>query len=1089
MLRRLCIKASRSLAAPSTLCFVQFAAVAICMATWPLQFLSLLGTSLSVTLALIAALAVGFAIGARKCAVISRMSVGGFSCATLLHFVLAVWMVVSPQLVELVDWAISQPGLIRLGSPYWNGIVLFGLALVTLGLPAFVAGQLVANLPLSPAGRPRLGLVFLAVAVGLCAWAGGLAQVLGPYYCGLAAASLGLATAAVESLLRTSRQSAAATLATASLSAASPHVVLPPAPAAFAAVQNVDDLDHTRVLGERGYTGGLGERGYGQDSGAESAESAILAAACGGWVAALDRLLVQLSPGSIYLGCAELIGLCCGLSLGILLVRWGRGGVTKLAAILCLSLWGIGLLAAYPLLIELSLWLNASVSSTHLLILLRGLSTGLAVLPVGIAAAAGLSRQSWASESAIVMQIGAGFLAAAAGFYVVDVPVFKRVTLDVVVIGLAWVTVATTLRAVWSMRGTLFARWPARGLIAAAGVVLLLAPQWRHNFDPARSAKVLFNSNVSYAYRSGIKPALLATLDEGRHVSTSWGQRGIFTVWSYGGHQLQVRENGLPRGVVSTDPEAFPRYAPETLQTAVPCLIHGKPERLLLLGLGSGEALATALAFPIQEITCLETDPGLVRVVRNLLPAGAETPLDDERVTLSICDPALGLPAVPGEFDVVVSSPENLSLAQSQPYVTIEFYRRAAKKLSPGGVFCQRLLHIDLGPRAIQAITAAMLTVFSDVQAVEVAPGELLLCATNDEQGLIRPGLVSRMEMPHVRTVLGESGLDWTVLLNVAAVNRKGLVAFCKTLTGPPNSASSSRLALSLPREMMRWAPKLDELRAALEPHCGRIVTWVGEDGNTPVVIRRLAEVQGQQELMTKYSDQYWAYRASLRDQVKEKPRSAIQLTSALSEEKTMHPEDRRRVAYFTALSRAIRTRSMADISRLSQLSLPYDPLITYFVHQEAAELMSNATERDPATELRLRLYATYFSSPKDFSLRNVIAGLALLREHPECEPDLRARWDDCNALLQALKMRWEARIGVRPSDIKEVINDIDQTVLAAEQTFRALDTLTVDAGISPELWRARKSILERTLIAPVRAYQQELLSIENRRAANRDEP
>jgi hypothetical protein len=275
---------------------------------------------------------------------------------------------------------------------------------------------------------------------------------------------------------------------------------------------------------------------------------------------------------------------------------------------------------------------------------------------------------------------------------------------------------------------------------------------------------------------------------------------------------------------------------------------------------------------------------------------------------------------------------------------------------------------------------------------------------------------------------------------------------------------------------MMRWAPKFEEVRTALAPVSGRLLDWIEKDSHEPVRVRRLAEVQGQQDLMTKYSDQYWAYRASLRNQVKEKPRSAIQLTSAIDDQPQMHPEDRRRLAYFTLLSRAIRTAETADIERLLKLASPFDPLITYFAHQEAAELSSRSSSRDFAAELRYRLYATYYSSPRDASLRNVIAGLDLLREHPESEPDPQARWDDINALLQALKLRWEARAGVRPTDAKEVVNEVDQTVLAAERAFRTLAELREAAGISEELWLARRAVLEKTLIAPVRAYQGQIL-------------
>jgi hypothetical protein len=335
-----------------------------------------------------------------------------------------------------------------------------------------------------------------------------------------------------------------------------------------------------------------------------------------------------------------------------------------------------------------------------------------------------------------------------------------------------------------------------------------------------------------------------------------------------------------------------------------------------------------------------------------------------------------------------------------------------------------------------------------------------------------------------VRAVLADSGLDWTVLINIGALDRTGLQKFTNTVPGAINSACNSRLPFSLPRDSMRWGLKLQEVHEELDQLAGRLIEWLGPEASTPALVRRLAEVQGQQELMTTYSDQYWAYRASLRDQVKEKPRSQIQQTSASDDEPRMHPEDRRRLQYFTALGKAVKTGSAADIGRLLKFAEPYDPLISFFVHEEAAEISSRSAERDYARELRLRLHAVFFSSPRDASLRNVVAALKLLREHPESEPDPEARWDDLNALLQALKMKWEARIGVRPANIREAVNDIDTTVLAAEQTFQTLDALTAEAGLPAELWTARRSALEKTLIRPVRTYQLELVPLLHRRPA-----
>ena len=1057
MLRRLwtgvgsCV--AHGLFSQGTMCLAQFAAVAICLATCCLQWISLVGTSLPASLAVAAALTVGFAAGARRIAAINNFSLANFSSATLLPFALAAWIVASPWLVQLNDFIISQPGVISLASPSWNFGVLFALALVMLGLPAFLAAQLATVQEYdSVRAQRRLPYVFLGAAAGLAVWGVGLAQIMGPYYCGVSAAVMGMIISVVRS-----RANFNFDRETASGAEILSPVVSP------IDIEQQSTGSPARVLVE-----------------------CLSAIAVGGWITILDRLIGQLVASSVYLCCGEAIGLCAGFGAGFFLAGRQRaaGSRLRVAALCGLALWGVGALAAFPLLTDAALWLNAFVSTPSVLLVARGTAGALALLPVGVAAAIWLAPETGAVSPRQSLRTGRWLIAAILGYGVLATEAFRYFSFASIVVGWAWLTVAAGASYAFLSRRTLLAGWPSRVALTTAVLLIVIAPLWRFNYNPERSAKILFNSNVAYAYRSGLKPSLLMSIDEGRHIATLAGDRGEFTVWKYGGHQLQIRENGFPRGVVSTDAEAFPRYTPETLQVVLPCVLFGKVERALVLGLGSSEALATAVAFPIPEIVCLESDVGLVQVARQVIAAQTGTnPLDDERVTLAVCDPALGLAASRGTFDVIVSSPENLGLAQAQACLTTEFYKRAAAKLSPAGVFCQRLPCVDLGPHAIRSIVRTLQSVFRDVLAFESAPGELLLAATTEELGLIRPGLSARLEVPHVRALLGESGLDWTVMLNVGAVDHAGLEKFVGA-SFAANSAAAGRLPLALPREMMRWAPKLEEVHAAIRPAAGRLLAWIGDDATSPVLVRRLAEVQGQQKLMTTYSDQYWAYRASLRDQVKEKPRSQIQQVSTSDDQKQMHPEDRRRLQYFATLGRAVKNHQAADIERLARFATPYDPLITFFVHQEAAELYSRSKERNFPQELRHRLHATYFASPRDAALRNVVAALALLREHPDAEPDSAARWDDLNALLQALKIRWEARIGTRPSNIREAVDDIDTTLLAVEQTFQVLDTLTAEAGLPQDVWTARRNVLERTLIRPVRSYQQELLPLLHRRQA-----
>ena len=1060
MLRRLCAFFAWQLVAESAVSILQSALVAICLATAFLQLASLLGTSLPVWLALCAAIVLGAAAGLARRSTRHSLRLPGMTDQALLHFVLAVWMVGSPWAVQLVDWAIAQPGVISLTSPLWNAVTLTVVLALALGVPAYLATRLLLGIPVaSSLARPmQRPLVFLGAAVGLSAWGMGLAQILGPWLCGIFAAGIAL----IVAIVRNHRQSESETN---SAELASPRIYDRSQPS------RANLLDAFRSMTRYGL-------------------SAAIAAGCGGWLAAFGRLLEQLMPGSVDLACFEAIGVSLGIAAGLWVAARRQGALVSTNrgrgwALCCVAVWGVSLVAAFPLLVQTALWLNAFVATPWLLLISRGLIAAAAVLPVGIATAFCVGVGLGENARPAALRLGGWLAAALLGYGFLSAWGLSQFSTEVILIGLAWWTIALAAAAALAARRELStSRW--RRLLAAGAVALVaVAPMWRGNFDARQSAKLLFNAHAALAYRNGLDASLLTTLDDARPMATVTGERGIYTVWRSGGHQLQIRENGVPRGVASTDSEASPRFVPETLQTALPLVLHDRPRRMLVIGLGSGESLTAAVLFPIPEIVCVEADAGLVELLRNVVADGTgAVPLEDDRVTLSICDPSLGLAATRGKFDVILSSPEHLALARSQPYLTAEFYRRAARKLTPEGIFCQRLQFVDFGPRVLQTIVGTVQSVFRDMLILEVAPGEYLLAATNDSRGLVRPGLAARFEFPHVRALLAQSGIDWTVVLNLDGANRDGLNKFCAVSHGELNQAATGRLPFSMPREVMRWASKPREIHEALNSRRGRLLAWIGEDAESPVLVRRLAEVQGQFDLMTKYADQYWAYRASLRDQVKEKSRSQIQQASATDENRQLHAEDQRRLRYFEVLGQAVRSARAADIERLARFASPYDPLISYFVHEEAAELYARSEERDVASELRHRLYATFFSSPKDASLRNVIAALALLREHPDAEPDPVARWDDLNALLQALKLRWDARAGVRPTNINQVIHDLDATILAVEQTIHELDKLTAEAGLPAEFWENRRIVLEKTLIRPVKTYQLELLPHLHRRQA-----
>ena len=119
---------------------------------------------------------------------------------------------------------------------------------------------------------------------------------------------------------------------------------------------------------------------------------------CGGILAASNRVLEQLLPGTIYLACAEVIGVLAGLGIGFVLIHSRLGcrvpvDRRRLMACIGLAAFGVMLPVMFPFIVQAELWLNATVSSTSLLLVARGFLAGMVTMPIGLTAAACLAGE------------------------------------------------------------------------------------------------------------------------------------------------------------------------------------------------------------------------------------------------------------------------------------------------------------------------------------------------------------------------------------------------------------------------------------------------------------------------------------------------------------------------------------------------------------------------------------------------------------------------------------------------------------------------------------------------------------------------
>ncbi|TWU09458.1 Spermidine synthase [Symmachiella macrocystis] len=1028
---------------------------------WQAQFAALMGNTPAVSLAVLLAAAITIAIG-------FRLKTGPaqdtklLTVAGTLLFATATWAWAFPYLIQRIGWAAHRWGTSLIDSPTAAFTFTFCAALVALGIPCLALAKswsILAESAGSDAAFVKQAgqLQFVGYSRVPLAW-----QV-GGFGCGLLVAGCGLAPWLG---IQTTAMTAAVFAGVAGL---------------YCLWQSVHPVEFNS------------EATTEHDADVAPTFLTLNLVRVATWIALAVFGLITANwlrmTGQLFLISAEMLciawgGIALGLASGVGLGIWHsrrQAGQSRIGVHACFlfAAWAVCLTAAFPLLVKGSLWMNAYQSSRFWLTAGRGGILWLFCLPAGLTwglaiAAPALTRST---RTALLMKRFA-LIPAALGFCCyrwLDLPALGPAVLATCTAGLLWL--AAGIAAVSA--GSVFAGWWRRGIMLTSLAVIAISPVWRTSYDPALAARTLFSTEIFMAYRSKFAIDELSQFDDARLHKLVEGKQGTYTLWKRRGSQWQIRENGLSSTVLPGNTELHPQFSAEVLPGIVPFLMHEHPETALFLGMGGSGALSSSLHFPLTEIVCVEADGAYLDLMQNeILPTTNENPLDDDRVSVRQADPALLAVAGRKLYDVIVSEPGYSSRPHNSAYFTAEFYQNFANQLTADGIFAQRFRYIDYGAEPLRVAAKTLSQAFAHVMFLQTAAGEMLLLGSNSEAGLVRPGLLARVDRPHVQAALAGCGWDWSIVLNLSTHSQEQLTEFVSETPTVANTISGGHFHCTLPREVIRWANKMQEVGIALMPRTGRLLDQMGDDAGDPDVLEHLAEVTGKQKLIRDYPDQYWAYRSSVREQVTAgaSGRSVIQQVKHQLAGHDFHPRDQRRMRYFAALGQAQKTKSPSDIRQLENFAFPYDPMITYFLHGEAAELYSRAGEqRVPANELRHRLYSTYYSVAGDRSVRTIVDALNLLIEHPEAAPDPLTRWDYINGLLQVLQTRWYDRGSVQPKSFTVMISDVSETLLTADRSLKAMRTITTDAGLDPAVWAERERVLKRTLVKPLRDYRAAL--------------
>ena len=249
-------------------------------------------------------------------------------------------------------------------------------------------------------------------------------------------------------------------------------------------------------------------------------------------------------------------------------------------------------------------------------------------------------------------------------------------------------------------------------------------------------------------------------------------------------------------------------------------LQHPEPKSVLLIGGGVSESLGQLLQHPsVRHVDYLELDPRLIELGKALLPAQVTAALEDPRVVVHTQDGRLYLAQTSKLYDVILINLPEPFTAQINRFYSEDFFRLAASKMHPGGVFAfsASASETALGPFQAKYLKLLRQTALSVFPEVVIFPGQTarFFCA-NSHSTLIRnpETLVERIQQRHLQLLYVQ---DHYILWDLSPLQQETFMAMI-------NQATESGINRDL--NLKAYAYNLLMLSSQYYQAIGRIFTW-----------------------------------------------------------------------------------------------------------------------------------------------------------------------------------------------------------------------------------------------------------------------
>ncbi len=195
----------------------------------------------------------------------------------------------------------------------------------------------------------------------------------------------------------------------------------------------------------------------------------------------------------------------------------------------------------------------------------------------------------------------------------------------------------------------------------------------------------------------------------------------------------------------------------QKLSAHLPLLIHEAPEKVAVLGLGTGVTAGSAtLHDMVERVDVMEIEPAMVEGARLFSDFNHDVH-EGAKVRMLITDGRLHLMRSQQRYDVITSEPSNPWIAGIASLFTEEFYQIGANALREGGIFVQWLHVYDIALEDIQSVVATFQSVFPHTYvAMTLIGADLLFIGSEQPLSLDPERLEMRMRQTEIAADLAD---------------------------------------------------------------------------------------------------------------------------------------------------------------------------------------------------------------------------------------------------------------------------------------------------------------------------------------------